>query len=88
MKATALDNNDSRLGKHYFCITFFIINIRCAVFNLNQNHATVPLTSLQTADGNSIKLSQSDKWFKQAGIIDGKSLSTTDTGIAFRKVAK
>jgi hypothetical protein len=53
---------------------------------------TVPLsatnTLFQTADGNSIKLSQSDKWFKQAGIIGGKTLSTTDTGIAFRKVAK
>jgi hypothetical protein len=42
----------------------------------------------QTADGTSIKLSQSDKWFKQAGIIDGKIISTTDTGIAFRKIAK
>ena len=42
----------------------------------------------KTADGKTIKLTQSDKWFKQAGIIDGKALSTTDTGIAFRKVAK
>jgi len=32
-------------------------------------------------------LSQSDKWFKQAGVIKPKGLSTTDTGIAFRKIS-
>merc|ERR1712048_544424 len=42
----------------------------------------------KTADGSNIKLSQSDKWFKQAGVIQAKGISTTDTGIAFRKVAK
>ena len=42
----------------------------------------------KTADGKSIKLSQSDKWFKQAGVIQTKGVSTTDTGIAFRKIAK
>jgi len=42
----------------------------------------------KTADGKSIKLSQSDKWFKQAKVIDGKKITTTDTGIAFRKIAK
>jgi len=40
------------------------------------------------ADGKTIKLSQSDKWFKQAKVIDGKKISTTDTGIAFRKISK
>jgi hypothetical protein len=42
----------------------------------------------KTADGKTIKLSQSDKWFKQATVIDGKSITTTDTGIAFRKISK
>ncbi len=42
----------------------------------------------KTADGKTIKLSQSDKWFKQASVIDGKKISTTDTGIAFRKISK
>lgn len=42
----------------------------------------------KAADGKSIKLSQSDKWFKQAKVIDGKSITTTDTGIAFRKISK
>ena len=42
----------------------------------------------KAADGKSIKLSQSDKWFKQAKVIDGKTITTTDTGIAFRKVSK
>ena len=40
------------------------------------------------ADGKTIKLSQSDKWFKQAKVIDGKKITTTDTGIAFRKISK
>ena len=40
------------------------------------------------ADGKTIKLSQSDKWFKQAKVIEGKKMSTTDTGIAFRKIGK
>jgi len=42
----------------------------------------------KSADGSTIKLSQSDKWFKQAGVIQTKGISTTDTGIAFRKVSK
>ena len=43
----------------------------------------------KAADGKTIKLSQSDKWFKQAGVISAKGgLSTTDTGIAFKKVSK
>ena len=42
----------------------------------------------KSADGKTIKLSQSDKWFKQAKVIDVKKLSTTDTGIAFRKISK
>ena len=42
----------------------------------------------KTADGKTIKLSQSDKWFKQATVIDGKAMTTTDTGIAFRKISK
>merc|ERR1719317_1127461 len=42
----------------------------------------------KTADGKTIKLSQSDKWFKQARVIQAKGVSTTDTGITFRKEAK
>ena len=42
----------------------------------------------KAADGKTIKLSQSDKWFKQAKVIDGKNITTTDTGIAFRKISK
>merc|ERR1712002_229249 len=42
----------------------------------------------KSSDGSTIKLSQSDKWFKQAGIIRPRGISTTDTGIAFRKVSK
>lgn len=38
--------------------------------------------------GDAITLSNSDKWFKQAKIIDGKTITTTDTGIYFKQVAK
>lgn len=37
------------------------------------------------SDGKSITLSQSDKWMKQAKVID-KKISTTDTGIHFKKL--
>ena len=36
------------------------------------------------SDGKHITLSQSDKWMKQAKVID-KKLTTTDTGIHFKK---
>ncbi|KAG5889161.1 hypothetical protein JTB14_038185 [Gonioctena quinquepunctata] len=36
------------------------------------------------ADGKTITLTQIDKWFKQAGVID-KKITTTDTGITFNK---
>ena len=39
-------------------------------------------------DGINITLSQSDKWLKQAGIIDGWHITTTDTAIAFRKFSR
>lgn len=38
--------------------------------------------------GDTITLSNSDKWFKQAKVIDGKTVTTTDTGIYFKQVAK
>ena len=33
-----------------------------------------------------ISLSQSDKWMKQAKVIDGKKITATDTGIYFKKL--
>lgn len=38
--------------------------------------------------GETITLSNSDKWMKQAKVIDPKKITTTDTGIAFKKIAK
>jgi hypothetical protein len=40
------------------------------------------------SDGKQITLTQSDKWLKQAQIIDGKKVTTTDTGICFKKFRK
>ncbi|XP_046396353.1 tubulin polymerization-promoting protein homolog [Ischnura elegans] len=37
------------------------------------------------SDGSTINLSKLDKWFKQAKVIDGKKITTTDTGICFNK---
>lgn len=37
------------------------------------------------SDGRHITLSQSDKWMKQAKVID-KKITTTDTGIHFKKL--
>ncbi len=36
------------------------------------------------SDGNQITLTQSDKWLRQAGVIDGWEVTTTDTAIFFR----
>lgn len=38
------------------------------------------------SDGKHIKLSQSDKWMRQAKVIDGKKITATDTGICFKKL--
>jgi hypothetical protein len=38
------------------------------------------------SDGRNLTLSQSDKWMKQAKVIDGKKITTTDTGIYFKKL--
>lgn len=38
------------------------------------------------SDGRLLSLSQSDKWMKQAKVIDGKHITTTDTGIHFKKL--
>ncbi|XP_076370463.1 tubulin polymerization-promoting protein homolog isoform X2 [Tachypleus tridentatus] len=38
--------------------------------------------------GDSITLFNSDKWFKQAKVIDGKKITTTDTGIYFKQISK
>jgi len=41
-----------------------------------------------TSDGKQISLSNADKWMKQAKVIDGKKITTTDTSIAFKKLFK
>lgn len=38
-------------------------------------------------DGSHITLSQIDRWFKQGEIIDGDSITTTDTAIVFKKIS-
>ena len=38
--------------------------------------------------GQHITLTQSDKWMKQAGVIDNWNVTSTDTAIAFRKISR
>lgn len=38
-------------------------------------------------DGSHITLSQIDRWFKQAQVIDGDNITTTDTAIVFKKIS-
>lgn len=38
------------------------------------------------SDGKAITLSNADKWMKQAQVIDGKKITTTDTAICFNKI--
>jgi len=40
------------------------------------------------SDGKQITLSNSDKWMKQAKVIDAKKITTTDTSIGFKKLFK
>ena len=35
--------------------------------------------------GKTVTLTQCDKWFKQAKVIDGKKITTTDTAICYNK---
>lgn len=56
--------------------------------NLKENFKLFAKFGDTRALGETITLSNSDKWFKQAKIIDGKKVTTVDTGIYFKKVAK
>ena len=40
------------------------------------------------SDGAEITLSQSDKWLRQATVIDGWNITTIDTAVAFRKISR
>jgi len=40
------------------------------------------------SDGQHITLSQSDKWLKQAKVIDGRIVTTTDSAITWRRMSK
>ena len=40
------------------------------------------------SDGSQITLTQSDKWMRQAKVIEGWNVTTTDTAIAFRKISR
>lgn len=40
------------------------------------------------ASGDYITLSQTEKWFKQSGVIDNWTVTSTDTAIYFKKVSK
>ena len=51
-------------------------------------HPRFGLNSQTKAQGDLITLSQSDKWLRQAKVIDEWNVTTTDTAIAFRKISR
>ena len=63
-------------------------------YNLSEKRALKEKFSIYSkfgdklSDGSFIRLGQSDRWFKQAGLLGPHGISTTDTSIAFKKVGK
>jgi len=56
--------------------------------NLKDQFAVFSRFGDSASDGKQITLSNCDKWMKQAHVIDGKKITTTDTSIAFKKLFK
>lgn len=54
--------------------------------NLEQQFQAFAKFGDSKADGKTITLTNIDKWLKQAKVVDGKKISTTDTGICFNKL--
>ncbi|XP_035705165.1 mucin-5AC isoform X1 [Folsomia candida] len=55
---------------------------------LNDQFAIFSRFGDTASDGKHITLSNSDKWMKQAKVVDGKKITTTDTSICFKKLFK
>lgn len=55
---------------------------------LRDNFAAFARFGNKEEDGKHITLSNTDKWMKQAKVIDGKKITTTDTSICFKKLFK
>ena len=67
----------------------FCLFARCNTFALIPTYPRFGhLNSQPRAQGDLITLSQSDKWLRQAKVIDGWNVTTTDTAIAFRKISR
>ena len=68
----------------------FCLFARCNTFALmiDYHPRFGHLNSQSRAQGDLITLSQSDKWLRQAKVIDGWNVTTTDTAIAFRKISR
>jgi hypothetical protein len=56
--------------------------------NLKDQFKIFSKFGVAASDGKYITLTQSDKWMKQAKVIDGKKITTTDTGIIYKKQRK
>jgi len=55
---------------------------------LDDQFATFSRFGDTASDGKHITLSNGDKWMKQAKVVDGKKVTTTDTSICFKKLFK
>jgi hypothetical protein len=56
--------------------------------NLHQQFQLFSKFGESGSDGRQITLTQSDKWLRQAKVIEGWNVTTTDTAIAFRKISR
>jgi len=93
------EKNDTETGKNEATVTNEITNLKLEDTPTSSTPSSPGsessnfLTSFKAfskfgepkSDGKLITLSQSDKWMKQAKVIDGKKITTTDTGIYFKK---
>ena len=56
--------------------------------NLHQQFLLFSKFGETSSNGSQITLTQSDKWMRQAKVIEGWNVTTTDTAIAFRKISR
>ena len=69
---------------HYLYLIIFPATPKGSV-NLREQFKAFSKFGDTKSDGRLLTLSQSDKWMKQAKVVDNKTISTTDTAITFKK---
>lgn len=78
--------NDVQYKLNSFPFYFPKLRVRCPIKMSRLQHLFAAYSKFgdTRSNGETITLTQSDKWMKQAKVI-GKEITTTDTGICFGK---